>query len=37
MGILRVIVIYVLRKIRGGDPYPDEPEPAWLTSGMFMP
>lgn len=37
MGILRVIVIYVLRKIRGGDPYPDEPEPAWLTTGMFMP
>lgn len=37
MGILRVIVIYVLRKIRGGDPYPNEPEPAWLTTGMFMP
>jgi predicted PurR-regulated permease PerM len=35
MGILRVIVIYVLRKIRGGDPYPDEPEPAWITTGMF--
>jgi predicted PurR-regulated permease PerM len=37
MGILRVIVIYVLRKVRGGDPYPDEPEPAWITTGMFMP
>lgn len=37
MGILRVIIIYVLRKIRGGDPYPDEPEPAWITTGMFGP
>ncbi len=36
MGILRVIVVYVLRKIQGGDPYPDEPEPAWITTGLFI-
>ena len=35
MGILRVIVEYVLRKIQGGDPYPDEPEPGWTATGWF--
>ncbi|HLV36670.1 MAG TPA: AI-2E family transporter [Spirillospora sp.] len=35
MGILRVIVEYILKKIQGGDPYPDEPEPPWITTGLF--
>lgn len=33
LGILREIVEYVLKKIGGGDPYPGEPEPAFLASG----
>lgn len=35
MGILRVIIEYILKKIQGGDPYPDEPEPPWITTGLF--
>lgn len=35
LGIFRVIVDYVIRKIRGGDPYPDEDMPAFMTRGLF--
>lgn len=27
IGSVRVVIIYMLRKLAGGDPYPDEPEP----------
>ena len=33
--ILLQAVKFVLHKIRGGDPYPDEPEPKLLTQGAF--
>jgi predicted PurR-regulated permease PerM len=32
MAILREIVEYLLKKIRGGDPYPGEPEPTFFKS-----
>ncbi|MDI9641748.1 AI-2E family transporter [Anaerolineae bacterium CFX9] len=35
LGILRVIVDYIIRKIRGGDPYPGEEMPAFMTRGLF--
>jgi len=35
LGILRVLVDYVLRKIRGGDPYPGEPVPQFMKRGLF--
>lgn len=35
MGIVRVMITYFLRKIRGGDPYPDVAEPSFLKSGLF--
>jgi predicted PurR-regulated permease PerM len=35
MGIVRVLVIYIVRKIRGGDPYPGIPEPGFLRGGLF--
>lgn len=31
LGIIRQVVEYVLKKIRGGDPYPGEPEPPFLS------
>jgi len=35
MGILRVVIDYVLKKIRGGDPYPGEPMPQFIERGLF--
>lgn len=35
MGTMRLVVEYVIRKIRGGDPFPGEPEPDFMTKGMF--
>jgi predicted PurR-regulated permease PerM len=35
MGTIKVIVEYILKKIRGGDPFLDEPEPAFMTNGVF--
>jgi len=35
MGIVRVIVDYLLKKVRGGDPYPGIPEPEFLRRGLF--
>lgn len=35
LGILRVIIDYVLKKIRGGDPFPGEPVPQFLERGLF--
>lgn len=35
MGILRVMIDYLLRKIRGGDPYPGEPMPQFIERGLF--
>lgn len=35
IGSIRVILIYVLRKLRGGDPYPDEPEPDFWTEALL--
>lgn len=37
LGIIREIVEYVLKKVRGGDPYPGVPEPAFLTAGLLGP
>lgn len=34
MAILREIVEYLVKKIRGGDPYPGEPEPAFFNSSL---
>ncbi len=35
MGTVRLIVEYVIKKIRGGDPFPGEPEPEFMTRGTF--
>lgn len=35
MGTVRLVVEYVVKKIRGGDPFPGEPEPDFMTRGMF--
>lgn len=35
IGSIRVIVIYVLRKLRGGDPYPGEDEPDHWTQALL--
>jgi putative heme transporter len=32
-AVFREVAIYALRKIRGGDPYPDVPEPAFVARG----
>ena len=34
-AIVRELVRYVLKKIRGGLPYPDDPEPTYLARGIF--
>ena len=34
-AIIREVVRYVLKKIRGGLPYPNEPEPTYLARGIF--
>jgi predicted PurR-regulated permease PerM len=35
MGTVRLVVEYTIKKIRGGDPFPGEPEPEFMTRGMF--
>jgi predicted PurR-regulated permease PerM len=35
MGTIKIIVEYVLKKIRGGDPFPDESEPEFMTTRVF--
>jgi predicted PurR-regulated permease PerM len=35
MGTVRLVVEYFIKKIRGGDPFPGEPEPDFMTRGMF--
>lgn len=35
LGILRVVIDYVLKKIRGGDPYPGESMPQFMERGLF--
>ncbi len=35
MGILREVYSFLLRKMRGGDPYPSVPEPDFVTKGLF--
>jgi predicted PurR-regulated permease PerM len=37
LGTLRLIVDYMLRKIRGGDPFPNEPRPELILDAMFQP
>jgi predicted PurR-regulated permease PerM len=37
LGTLRLIVDYMLRKIRGGDPFPNEPRPELILDAMFRP
>jgi predicted PurR-regulated permease PerM len=37
LGTLRLIVDYTLRKIRGGDPFPNEPRPELILDTMFRP
>jgi predicted PurR-regulated permease PerM len=36
MAILREIVEYLLKKIRGGDPYPGEPEPTFFKGRVSL-
>lgn len=35
LGTLRIIAIYMLRKIRGGDPFPGEERPVLLLDNVF--
>jgi predicted PurR-regulated permease PerM len=37
LGTLRLLVDYTLRKIRGGDPFPNEPRPELILDTMFLP
>ncbi|MCS6870370.1 MAG: AI-2E family transporter [Anaerolineae bacterium] len=37
LGTLRLLVDYTLRKIRGGDPFPNEPRPELILDAMFSP
>ncbi|NDJ60095.1 MAG: AI-2E family transporter [Chloroflexi bacterium] len=37
IGSLRVLLIYLLRKLRGGDPYPGEPEPTMFAIELLGP
>lgn len=37
MGIVRILIEYIVRKINGGDPFPNEPEPYFIRHGIFEP
>ena len=37
LGTIRVILLYVFRKLHNQDPYPGEPTPAILQQGLFAP
>lgn len=37
LGTVKLIVEYMLRKIRGGDPFPNEPRPELILDTMFTP
>lgn len=37
MGIVRILVEYIIKKINGGDPFPNVPEPYFMRHGLFEP
>ncbi len=37
LGTIKLVITYMLRKIRGGDPFPNEPRPELILDTMFMP
>ncbi len=36
LGTLKLVITYMVRKIRGGDPFPNEPRPELILDTMFM-